>query len=395
MSGLLDFIADQNSKSDLADWAQATLGQSQPGLAQLAKADPNSFRQLLPSIIQQQMGQQAITQLYNGGSSQPQSAAPAQQSPLAQYGSQGDSSPNVPVPQTLPNPDGSSSTPLAQISQPQAVPVNNGLPDQNRLRALTAMSGGDPSKAIALARTLSTPSGAGAPPEGMQYDPANPGTLMRIPGSVSKGQSEVDAPFAASWETYNNAGGATRTQDSIAKVQGVIDQLKNGDITTGGPIDALSMAHGEPTETGQLLDRKLLAARNTVSSAVLPLAKPLFGSRVTNFDAQSLVNSQGLDPLQSTDANIAKLEQLKNSISAGQQDIENSGKYFTQHGTLAGYQKPSALAQVAPNLAAQTAPVAASPTALAQISQQAPKVYVNPQTGARITKQNGQWVPVQ
>ena len=362
MSGLLDFIADQNSKSDLADWAQATLGQSNPGLAQLAAADPNSFRQLLPSIIQQQMGQQAITQLYGGNS--PTQPTQSQAVPELQYGSQGDSNPNAPVPQGLPT---QGTSPLAQLTQSPTQPVLNGLPDQSRLRALTVMSGGDPSKAIALAKTLAAPPGAGSAPEGMMYDPNNPGTLIRIPGSISKGQSEVDAPFAASYEQYNNAGGAQRTQDSIATVDNVIQQLKNKQITTGGLIDRLSMSHGEPTELGQVADGGMLAARNMVASAVLPLAKPLFGSRVTNFDAQSLVNSKGLDPLQTTDQNIAKLEQLKSEMISGQKDIENSGSYFQQHGTLAGYQKPSALATIAPQASQQ--PYAPSqPSALSQVA---------------------------
>lgn len=98
------------------------------------------------------------------------------------------------------------------------------------------------------------------------------------------------------------------------------------------------MEGGEPTGLGKVFNRDVLIARNNISSAILPQAKALFGARVTNFDAQSLINSQGLDPMADTQTNINKLQNLVNSLKSGQQDLQTSGQYFQQHGTLAGYQ---------------------------------------------------------
>jgi hypothetical protein len=380
---LFDYIGQQKDLSGLQDWAaaQAANGQLPQYLSDLAQNSPRTFQAMFPTIMQQQMGQQAITQLYGGGSQQqPQQPQSQATSPLAQYGSQGDQDPNAPVPQILPQNGGSA---LGQIAQPQS-PVassSSGLPDQQRMRALTAINGGDAAKALAMARSMAVPPGSPAPPEGQRYD--QNGNLQMIPGGVTKGQAEQDTNFAQSWQTYNNAGGAQRTQNALDMVDKTIADLKSGNLTTGGIIDRLALDKGEPSEIGKVLDPSVLVARNNIASAILPQAKSLFGSRVTNFDAQSLVSSQGLDPMASTDTNIQKLQKLKESIVAGQNDLQNSGSYYQQHGTLSGYQKPQS----------------AQSSALSQVSQQGTipsgKVYVNPQTGARITKSNGQWVPVQ
>lgn len=159
-----------------------------------------------------------------------------------------------------------------------------------------------------------------------------------IPGVPTAGQKEVDKNFADALQTYQNAGGAKRTADTIKTIQDVISQLRTGKITTGGLLDRNALNNeGAPTEIGRNLDPSVLVARNLISSAILPQAKPLFGARVTNFDAQSLVNSKGLDPMADTNTNISKLQNLLAEIQSGQSDLQNGGSYFNQKGTLSGY----------------------------------------------------------
>lgn len=183
-------------------------------------------------------------------------------------------------------------------------------------------------------------------PEGMQISAS--GQPEQIPGVVTPGQKEQDTQFAQAWQTYANAGGAARTQNAISVVDDVINQLKSGQIKTGaddlGSRLAWNVDKNEPSQYGVLMNPTLLSARNRVSSAILPQAKALFGSRVTNFDAQAIVNSKGLDPISDTATNIQKLEQLKMELMSGQKDLMTSGQYFQQHGTLAGYQ-PAILQQ--------------------------------------------------
>lgn len=173
-------------------------------------------------------------------------------------------------------------------------------------------------------------------PEGMQI--GINGQPEQIPGMITPGQKEQDTNFAQAWQTYSNTGGAERTQNAIATVDDVLNQLKQGKIQTGGMGGAFTLEGGEPSWIGKAVNSPVLVARTRISNAILPQAKALFGARVTNFDAQSLINSQGLDPMAPTDVNIQKLEMLKSSLLSGQQDLMTSGQYFQQHGSLAGYQ---------------------------------------------------------
>lgn len=70
-SNLFDYLGEQNALSGIQDWAQQQYGQSNPGLAALAQADPRSFRELLPSLVGKQMESQAIQQFYGKPQGQP------------------------------------------------------------------------------------------------------------------------------------------------------------------------------------------------------------------------------------------------------------------------------------------------------------------------------------
>lgn len=71
MTGILDFITEQNRSSALRDWASSQYGQSNPGLAALAQADPEMFKSVLPDIIKHEQEGKAISDYY-GVTNQPQ-----------------------------------------------------------------------------------------------------------------------------------------------------------------------------------------------------------------------------------------------------------------------------------------------------------------------------------
>lgn len=383
LSDIVNIFGEQNNLSGLQEWQQQGGMKNDPDFSQLAALAPRTYKEMFPQILgrQIQMGMLGLDGGNSGSSDQSSSSAstPSALSQIAQgVPLDADTALTMQNPPTLGGPQQTSQT---QQSQSAPTQPNSGLA---QIQQAFKLGGGDIEKGLKVLqaqRQLAIPSGIGAIPEGQQY--AN-GQLTPIPGAVSKADQEVDKNFADSWQTYNNAGGAARVNQSLNVIDQTINALKNKNITTGGPIDRVSMEHGEPSTVGQLFDAPVLVARNQVASAILPQAKALFGSRVTNFDAQSIVNSKGLDPMADTDTNIGKLERLKSEITSGQQDLQNSGNYFQQHHTLSGYQNPS-------SSASQTSQTNQSNPA----SVPASKVYVNPQTGQRITKQNGKWVPLQ
>lgn len=338
MSDFSDFvnvIGQQNTLSGIQDYAKkmGDSGQLDPQTAQLLQDSPRLGLELIPQMLQQQMSNKALASIY-----QPSGTQSAPTSALAQYAGSGDTQPNAPVPGGV----GLSSPPSPTATQPQATGNGGGALDQlHRLQAANVIGHGNIADGLKALSAAAIPPGAAPPPENYQY--VN-GQLQKVTGAApSAAQQEIDKNFGESWQTYNNAGGAERVKNSLAVIDQTINQLQNGTLTTGGPIDRMAMRNGEQTAEGQMFDAPLLTARNNIAAGILPQAKALFGSRVTNFDAQSIVNSKGLDPMGSTEANIAKLQRLKNEVLAGQQDVENSGQYFQDHsGTLNGYQNPNA-----------------------------------------------------
>lgn len=340
LSEIVDIFGQQNMLSGIQEAAKSygESGLLDPKTAQLIQNSPRLGLEIIPQLMQQSAQMTALGQL-NGQSANSNS----QPSSLQQYVGFGDSSPNLTVPQGLPNTQtaADSQQPIQQAQPAQQ--QSNGMPQGLALlRYASVLGRGNIEaglKALEAQKTLTAiPVGAAPPPEGQQY--VN-GQLQMVPGAITGADKEVDKNFADAWQTYNNAGGAQRTRQSLDVIDQTINALKKGTITTGGPVDRMAMEHGEPTATGQLFDAPVLVARNQIASAILPQAKALFGSRVTNFDAQSIVNSKGLDPMADTNTNIEKLQRLKTEIQSGQQDIQNSGNYFQQHNTLHGYQNPS------------------------------------------------------
>lgn len=387
---LLEFIANQNSKSDLGNLAQQTFGESNPFLAQLAKADPDSFRQLLPSIIGQQMQQSALSQLAGGQpTAQPQQA----QSP---YGVSGDSSPNAAIPQGLPQQDVQQAMPQAQPAAPQQPSQQSALA---MLPMLVRASGGNMAQGISALkeiRSLQVPPGMGAIPQGQQYVD---GHLQTVPGAMTEGQKDRDKDFADIYTPFKMTGGMQNQKTQIDGIQQIIDKLQSGDVNTGtGSLAPFSLDHeGDAGMVGRIANNSFLQANNQIMKAVLPSSKAMFGSRVTQKEVAMNLMANGLNPYATNEENIANLTTLKNNLMNANQKTAAAGQYFDQHGTLAGYQGDVAGMTAAPTQQAQPS---APQSALSQVSQQQSptsggQIYVNPQTGQRITKMNGKWVPVQ
>lgn len=102
LGNLLTYIDEQGRKSALQDYAQQTYGQSNPGLAALAKADPELFRSVMPDIIKHEQEGNAIAKVYG-----------QQQQPASE-----------PMPQGVPMDASSALARMAQPQSPQQQPDN-------------------------------------------------------------------------------------------------------------------------------------------------------------------------------------------------------------------------------------------------------------------------------
>ena len=159
--GLLEFLADQRSKSDLADFSANQWGQDS-WQAKLAQADPESFRQILPTQMGQVSQQSAINQAFPQPSSQP-TVVPQQVFPIGAGGS-GDQQPSAPVPQSLPTQDFS---PLASLTQPQTIPAAPPTPLQRMMANYSQL----PPNLQAVAAQMQQYGGGGDGSGGSQIEP--------------------------------------------------------------------------------------------------------------------------------------------------------------------------------------------------------------------------------
>jgi uncharacterized coiled-coil protein SlyX len=178
MTGLAEFIdviGQQSNLSGLQNWAKAGGMKADPDLSQLAQMAPRTYAEMAPAIIQrqQQMGLLGL----NGQQGSSSQSTPQSQSALAQYGSSGDSDPNAPAPQSLP--DMSQPAPQQQ-GQPQGQQPASGL---DQIRQAFALGNGNLEqgfKAMQAQRALSIPPGVTLEP-GTEF---SNGQVTAIPGAA-------------------------------------------------------------------------------------------------------------------------------------------------------------------------------------------------------------------
>jgi len=333
LSDLVNIIGQQNTLSGIQKWAQAAgqSGQLDPNTAQLFQDSPRVAEQMMPALIQRQMQMQMLgINPQQGSASNPQLSSQGG-SAIQQYaGSVGDQNPNAPIPQGLP-----SQMPQGGAQQPQG---GNAL---DQVRQAFALGNGNIEagmKALQAQKALQIPPGTGPIPPGQQYQN---GKLVNLPGAMTPGQQDRDKDFADIYTPFKNSGGQQTASSNLNAIQGVIDKLNNGSLTTGGPLDRFTFdGEGNPTDMGRAFNPELLAANQQVMKAVLPSSKALFGARVTQKEVAMNLMANGLSPYAPVAQNIQNLITLKNNLATAQQATAQAGQYFDKNGTLAGYQAP-------------------------------------------------------
>jgi len=147
---------------------------------------------------------------------------------------------------------------------------------------------------------------------------------------LTVGQKKVDTEFAKDYNQWTS-GGAKTARSEINKLQGVINNLKNGNVSTGGM-------------TGLFPDRltsdRVLAARSDVQSTVMNSLKAILGAQFTEKEGERIIRNTW-NEADSTPNNVARLERLVSDLSAQADDKDSKSAQYEQTGTLAGYRASS------------------------------------------------------
>lgn len=450
-SNLFDWLGEQNNLSGLQSWAAQNFGESNPALAQLAQSAPRSFQELLPNLLKQQMEGQAIQQYY-GGNQKTQTVNPIQQ--FAE-GNNGDMQASTAVPQTLPTSDGLTAQPqqvpvqdknsaLAKMSAIAYLPPALQQVAAQQMMVEGMGGGGSNLTGQEYLSTLS-PAWASRVQGVIEGRVPYPAANSRSPQDVLLKQmvAQAEPSFDASaWQQRSaiqkslasgtdaqNIAALNTAMSHLGNLQDAYKKLNNSDYPSYNYIANLA-----GNQLGNKDIQSNTAAVSTDARATAhELAKVFRQSGMSEGEVKDWENSISTNAAPASSDQIiqsamdlmeGRLSAVANKVNSAIPGANKSGIDFLSPEGHAAYNKirglppdqaiaqgnPSVLPPSAGNQSSALSQLSGSPNmpsiqvpsmqppeqnALSQVSQQRPKIYVNPQTGQRITKQNGKWVPVQ
>lgn len=144
---------------------------------------------------------------------------------------------------------------------------------------------------------------------------------------MSPGQAKMDTEFAKDYDQWTS-GGAKNARLEIDKLKGVLGNLSNNSVTTGGL-------------TGMFPDRmtssNLLKTRADVQSSIMTSLRELLGPAFTEKEGQRVITNTW-NEADTTENNITRVQRLVQSLENQANDKDQKAQYFSAKGsTLAGY----------------------------------------------------------
>ena len=150
---------------------------------------------------------------------------------------------------------------------------------------------------------------------------------------ISDGQKMLDKEFAKDLNEFSG-GGEGRLQTEIAKIDGVVERLRNGKGTTGGATGLFG---------DRLTSNDVLKNRSDVKQSAMSLIKTLLTGATSDKDREDIVNTLW-NEADSTENNIARLERFAGDMRERLSDNKEKAKYFENSGgTLYGYKSQGAV----------------------------------------------------
>lgn len=152
------------------------------------------------------------------------------------------------------------------------------------------------------------------------------------------GQDALDRDFAKDYNDWTS-GGAKSARSEINKLSGVVKDLKEKKVTTGGLTGMFP---------DQMTSDKVLSARADVQSTVMNSLRAILGAQFTEKEGERIIKNTW-NEADSTENNVARLERLVADLQNQAADKDEKSRYYEQGGTLTGYkgmgQPPSGKAQ--------------------------------------------------
>ena len=147
-------------------------------------------------------------------------------------------------------------------------------------------------------------------------------------GKPMPGQKKLDEDFAKDYNDWTS-GKQKAAAIELNSLSGVIQDLKSKKVTTGGITGFFGP---------YLTSDEVLNAQAKVKKSLLNSIKTVLGGTLTDSDVKTQIETVWI-PSDSTENNLARIENLYNELIQTYADKNNKAKHFENYGTLAGYQQ--------------------------------------------------------
>jgi hypothetical protein len=150
----------------------------------------------------------------------------------------------------------------------------------------------------------------------------------------TEGRKAVDKDFAKDYNEWNGGGFAT-AQKNLQRLRDAKAALKNDPSLTG------SFRGLAPDWVRNATNEKAITTRDDVRAAAQGALKATLGSQFTEKEGERIMN-QAYNERLSPQANIDKIDAAIKELEGHQQAMLAKSKHFEQHGSLRGFETPSA-----------------------------------------------------
>lgn len=154
---------------------------------------------------------------------------------------------------------------------------------------------------------------------------------VKIGGTNTQAQSEVDKKFAAEYADFVAGGGVADVEKQLTQLNGVIAQLSTNP-TLSGPFRGLL-----PDNIRAITNPEAVAAKNAVEEVVQRSLRVVLGAQFTAEEGERLI-ARAYNPQLSPEENQVRVTRLAEQIKKMAESKLDAARYFEKYGTLQGWQ---------------------------------------------------------
>lgn len=154
---------------------------------------------------------------------------------------------------------------------------------------------------------------------------------------LSKGQEARDKAFGKDYAEFANAGGYASIRKNLNTLEDVKKRLQEGDVT-GGLVERFA-PEGARDAYRRAFDQEGQDIKDQIEQVIQQSLRQTLGAQFTEKEAARLIE-RSYNTALSPEKNIERLDRTIKELDSMARAKEESGRYFEDRGTLAGYKAP-------------------------------------------------------